>query len=277
MPGKKLNLIKQKISNIIKNKTINNSDKIECFDIDVSLPGIGINIGNKHVITKTINDIEFYFSNLGFNIISGYEIDSIFYNFDALNMSKTHPSRDEKETFYINENYLLRTHTSNMQIHIMKKQKPPLKFISYGKVYRRDSDISHTPMFHQVEGFVINKNISLGNLKYLLIDFLKFFFKKNIDINIRSSYFPFTEPSLEIDIKCMNCLGKGCQTCKYSGWIEILGCGLIHPNVLRNCSINNIYKGLAFGMGIERLSMIKYNINDLRLYFENDIDFLKQF
>lgn len=193
-------------------------------------------------------------------------------------MPETHPSRNMHDTFYITDKLLLRTHTSNMQIHIMEKQKPPFKILSCGKVYRRDSDISHTPMFHQVEGFVVDDNISIANLKFILSKFLNFFFKDKITLRMRASYFPFTEPSMEIDIQCVNCLGRKCSICKHSGWVEVLGCGIIHPKVLENCNIDSkVYKGLAFGMGIERLSMIKYNIDDLRLFFENNIDFLKQF
>ena len=277
--GKKINNIKKEMFQILLtvNKKFNKFKNIQ-NKIDLTLPDIGIKIGTKHIITQSLNEIESFFSNLNFDIVNGHEIDTTYYNFQALNMSKFHPSRDMQETFYITDDILLRTHTSNMQIHIMEKQKPPFKIISYGKVFRRDSDVSHTPMFHQVEGFVVDKNISLANLKYLLMKFLKFFFNDELSIKMRSSYFPFTEPSIEIDIKCINCLGSLCAVCKYTGWIEVLGCGIIHPNVLKNCGINHrYYKGLAFGMGIERLSMIKYDINDLRLYFENNLDFLKQF
>ncbi|HFL8819451.1 MAG TPA: phenylalanine--tRNA ligase subunit alpha [Candidatus Azoamicus sp. OHIO2] len=246
--------------------------------LDITLPGYGFEFGVKHIISTTINEIDFFFTRLGFNIYNGYEIDSTYYNFEALNMPLSHPSRNLNETFYISDDILLRTHTSNMQVHIMQSSIPPLKIISHGKVYRKDYDASHTPMFHQVEAIVIDKNISIANLKYLLFEFLQFFFKKEIKINFRSSYFPFTEPSMELDIQCINCLGKKCTLCKYSGWIEILGCGMIHSNVLTNCNIDKKkYTGLAFGLGIERLTMIKYNITDIRLYFENNLEFLKQF
>lgn len=274
--GLLLNKIKNKVIDIINYKTKNNIKKSS--KIDISLPGYGSKIAKKHIINKTINDIEKYFISNGFKLITGKEIDDIYFNFDALNMPVNHPSRSINETFYIDNKNVLRTHTSNMQIHVMKNKKPPMKIISCGKVYRKDYDSSHTPMFHQIEGFIIDKNISIANLKYLLFNFLKFFFYKNIKINFRSSYFPFTEPSMEIDIECINCYGKKCSLCKYTGWIEVLGCGIIHNNVLQNCSINKeIYTGFAFGMGIERLTMIKYKINDIRLYFENNIDFLEQF
>ena len=189
-----------------------------------------------------------------------------------------HPARNIKDTFYINDYILLRTHTSNMQIHLMKKLVPPIKVLSYGKVYRRDYDITHTPMFHQIEGLVVDVNISLGNLKFIILEFFKFFFNEPIDIKFRSSYFPFTEPSFEVDIKCVHCLGSKCYFCKNSGWLEVLGCGVVHPFILKECKINsNIYTGIAFGLGVERLTMIKHKINDIKLFFENNLDFLKQF
>lgn len=272
-----LNNIKIEITREIKNKHELILIPKTKIDFDATLPSYKTNIASQHIITKTINEIEMFFMTLGFNIYDGLELDSLYYNFDALNMPLTHPSRSMHETFYINNDVVLRTHTSNMQIHIMETNKPPLKIISYGKVYRKDYDASHTPMFHQIEGMIIDKNISLANLKHLLFNFLNFFFNTNVKINLRASYFPFTEPSMEIDIQCINCNGEKCYLCKNSGWIEILGCGMIHPNVLSKCNINNNYRGLAFGMGLERLSMIKYNIPDIRLYFENNIDFLKQF
>ncbi len=276
---KDLNFIKNDIQKKIDLYNNNDNDTyLKYKNFDITLPPIGNQLGSQHIISKTINDIKFFFLNMGFKISDGYEIDTSYYNFEALNMPLLHPSRNLNETFYISNNVLLRTHTSNMQIHLMQQIKPPLKFISYGKVYRRDLDASHTPMFHQLEGFIIDKNISISNLKYLISNFLTFFFKKKVDIKFRSSYFPFTEPSMEIDIKCIKCNGLKCSLCKYSGWIEVLGCGLVHSNVLTNCGINNnIYSGLAFGMGIERLSMIKYRIDDIRLYFDNNINFLNQF
>lgn len=246
-------------------------------DLDLTLPGLGFKFGSFHLINKTIKEIEKYFFHFGFNIVNGIEIDTVFYNFDALNIQLDHPSRSEKDTFYINNDLLLRTHTSNMQIHVMKKFKPPLKVLSYGKVYRRDYDLTHTPMFHQIEGFVVDKNISLANLKFLLTNFLNYFFDKNIKSRIRPSYFPFTDPSLEIDIECIKCFGKKCSVCKFSGWIEVLGCGIIHKKVLSNSNYGSSFSGLAFGMGVERLTMIKYCIDDLRMFFDNNIEFLSQF
>lgn len=258
-----------------KSKEIKNLKKKKYFDI--TLPFFNIKNGKEHVINKNITILENYFRSLNFECISGYEIDSINNNFDSLNMDEDHPSRSLTETFYLNNKILLRTHTSNMQIHYMKKHIPPFRVISYGKVFRRDSDISHTPMFHQLEGFFVDKNISISNLKFFLKKFLNFYFERDIKYRLRPSYFPFTEPSLEVDINCINCLGKLCSLCKYSGWIEILGCGIINPIVLKKCNINNKFTGFAFGLGIERLAIIKHKINDIRLLYENNIDFLDQF
>lgn len=277
--GFKLNEIKTIIENkvIEKEKTFK-SDKIIFKNIDITLPGINENFASEHIITTTIKEIEFFFLNYGFEVLNSKEIEIEYYNFDALNIHKEHPSRSENETFYLNKKKLLRTHTSNMQIHAMEERNIPMKAISYGKVFRKDSDASHTPMFHQMEGFIIDKNISISHLKFIISQFLNFFFEKNVKINMRSSYFPFTEPSMEVDIECIECSGKKCNLCKHTGWIEVLGCGMIHPTVFKNCNINNnLYSGLAFGLGIERLSMIKYKINDIRCFFENNLEFLNQF
>lgn len=277
--GFKINEIKNKIIDEIKKKENDiKIKKISTKNIDITLPGINETFAQQHVITKTIQEIEYFFLSCGFEVLKTNEIEKKYYNFDALNITKEHPSRSEKETFYIKNDLLLRTHTSNMQIHAMKKKSLPIKAISYGKVFRRDSDASHTPMFHQLEGFIIDKNLSINNLKFIITKFLNYFFEKNMKIKMRSSYFPFTEPSMEVDIECIACHGKKCSLCKHTGWIEILGCGMIHPKVLNNCNIDaTLYNGLAFGLGIERLSMIKYKINDIRLFFENNIEFLKQF
>ncbi|HIH2763540.1 MAG TPA: phenylalanine--tRNA ligase subunit alpha [Candidatus Azoamicus sp.] len=276
--GYKINEIKNKITEYIIEKE--NNLNIKCNisrNIDITLPGINEPLGSEHIITKTIKEIEFFFKTSGFEVLNSKEIDTLYFNFDALNISKQHPSRSEKETFYLKKNIVLRTHTSNMQIHAMKKKKIPIKAISHGKVFRKDSDASHTPMFHQLEGFIIDKNMSIGHLKFIISNFLNFFFEKKMKINMRSSFFPFTEPSMEVDIECISCFGKKCNLCKHTGWIEVLGCGMIHPKVLKNCNIDSLYNGLAFGLGIERLSMIKYNINDIRCFFENNLEFLNQF
>ncbi|HIH2763219.1 MAG TPA: phenylalanine--tRNA ligase subunit alpha [Candidatus Azoamicus sp.] len=277
--GFKINDIKNTLNENITNKekSLTIEKKIHKH-VDITLPGLNEPVASEHIITKTIKEIEYFFLAYGFEVLNSKEIEKEYYNFDALNINKEHPSRSINETFYLKKNILLRTHTSNMQIHAMEKKKIPIKAISYGKVFRRDSDASHTPMFHQMEGFIIDKNISINNLKFIISRFLNFFFEKNMKINMRSSYFPFTEPSMEVDIECISCFGKKCNLCKHTGWIEVLGCGMIHPKVLENCNINTqLYTGLAFGLGVERLSMIKYKISDIRCFFENNLEFLNQF
>ncbi len=278
--GIKINKIKERIIFIInkeRNKFNNNNNNSSKYN-DISLPGIGIKNGNLHILSIVIDEVESYFKNLGFDVIDGLEIDNEYYNFDSLNIKKDHPSRNMNDTFYITNDILLRTHTSNMQIHFMENNIPPIKIISSGKVYRKDSDSTHSPMFHQIEGLLIDKNTSIIDLKNVLINFLIYFFNKNLKYRFRSSYFPFTEPSMEVDIECIICNGNKCNLCNNTGFIEVLGCGMVHPNVLNNCSIDSKnYKGFAFGIGIERIAMIKYNIDDIKLYFENNLDFLKQF
>lgn len=275
---KKINFLKEKIFNLINEKKNEINAKEFYLDADITIPKQYYKCGSTHIINNIITDVVNFFSNFGFKYKIGLEIDNVYNNFDALNMPLDHPSRHLQDTFYLNDFFLLRTHTSNMQIHLMKNEIPPMRYLSCGKVYRRDYDLSHTPMFHQIEGFIIGSNVSLSNLKFILIEFLNFFFKELIVAKFRSSYFPFTEPSFEVDIKCFYCSGNGCSICKNSGWIEILGCGLIHPNILTGCNIDpNIYNGFAFGIGVERLAMIKYKINDIKLFFENNIEFLNQF
>jgi len=245
--------------------------------VDITLPGRGINLGSLHPITKTINNIADIFIKLGFIQIYGPEIEDQYNNFDFLNISENHPARKNQDTFYIKNIGLLRTHTSSVQLKAMKKNIPPFKFLSIGKVFRNDNDVTHSPVFHQAEGIIVNNNINFANLKNIIIDFLYSFFKKKMKIRFRSSYFPFTEPSVEVDIKCVNCKTK-CNICNNTKWVEILGCGMIHPDILKNCNIDNKkYRGIAFGIGVDRLSMLKYEIQDIRLNFENDINFLKQF
>ncbi len=275
---KKINSIKEDILNLINEKKKDINSKEFNLNIDITIPKQYYKCGSTHIINTIINNIMSFFSVFGFKSKIGVEIDNSYNNFDALNMPLDHPSRQLQDTFYLNDFFLLRTHTSNMQIHLMKSKIPPMRYLSCGKVYRRDYDLSHTPMFHQIEGFIIESNVSLSNLKFILIEFLNFFFNDSVIAKFRSSYFPFTEPSFEVDIKCFYCSGNGCSICKNSGWIEILGCGLIHPNVLIECNIDpNIYNGFAFGIGVERLAMIKYKINDIKLFFENNIEFLNQF
>ena len=246
--------------------------------IDVTLPGRGQQKGGLHPITQTLQRIQGLLTQVGFKVEEGPEIEDDFHNFEALNMPPYHPARAMHDTFYIDEHTLLRTHTSPVQIRVMKTQKPPLRIIAPGRVYRRDSDLTHTPMFHQVEGLVVDTDVSLADLKGFLDDFLKRFFEQDLAIRFRASYFPFTEPSAEVDIQCVACSGSGCRVCKHSGWLEILGCGMVHPNVFKQVNIDNEqYTGFAFGMGVERLAMLRYGVNDIRLFFENDWRFLQQF
>ncbi|MDP1559341.1 MAG: phenylalanine--tRNA ligase subunit alpha [Nitrosomonas sp.] len=247
--------------------------------LDVTLPAKGIGVGGLHPITHTLIRIESLFSSIGFAVASGPEIETDFYNFTALNIPENHPARAMHDTFYVDNNYLLRTHTSPVQIHYMQDNEPPLKLIAPGRVYRCDSDVTHTPMFHQVEGLWIDENANFSALKGVLADFMAHFFERDdLPVRFRPSFFPFTEPSAEMDIGCVICNGKGCRVCSHTGWLEVLGCGMVHPNVLKHVSIDSEkYIGFAFGMGVERLTMLKYGVNDLRLFFENDLRFLKQF
>ncbi|QCI22012.1 phenylalanine--tRNA ligase subunit alpha [Buchnera aphidicola] len=267
-----INTIKKEIMiNINKQYEILNNillnQRIEKEKIDISLPGRRVKNGSLHPITYTINYIKNFFSRIGFQSISSPEIEDEYHNFDALNIPKNHPARDSHDTFWFDKNRLLRTQTSSMQIRIMKKEKPPIRFIFPGKVYRNDYDHTHTPMFHQIEGLIIEKNINFSNLKWIIYSFLYDFFGNQISIQFRPSYFPFTTPSAEVDI--INSRGKS---------LEVLGCGMVHPKILNNANINsNIYSACAFGLGIERITMLRYEISDIRYFFENDIKFLEQF
>lgn len=246
--------------------------------IDVTLPGRGQEPGSLHPVTRTRLRIERIFSQAGFQVVSGPEVEDDFHNFEALNIPKNHPARAMHDTFYFGDGRLLRTHTSPVQIRTMMSQKPPLAIIAPGRVYRIDSDMTHTPMFHQVEGMVIGESISFANLKAMLHTFVERFFERPLGVRLRPSYFPFTEPSAEADIECVFCNGKGCRVCKHTGWLEILGCGMIHPKVLESAGYDSEqWQGYAFGMGIDRLTMLRYNVDDLRLLFENDLQMLKQF
>ncbi len=246
--------------------------------IDVTLPGRGQRSGGLHPVTRTLRRIERLFANAGFAVEEGPEIEDDFHNFEALNIPAHHPARAMHDTFYFNEHLLLRTHTSPVQIRVMQDAEPPLKVIAPGRVYRCDSDLTHTPMFHQVEGFLVDEQASFADLKGVLHDFLSRFFERELDLRFRPSYFPFTEPSAEVDIQCVMCNGDGCRVCGHTGWLEVLGCGMIHPEVFRHVGIDSErYTGYAFGMGVERLAMLRYGVNDLRLFFENDLRFLRQF
>ena len=246
--------------------------------IDVTLPGRGQETGSLHPVTRTRLRIERIFAQAGFQVASGPEVEDDFHNFEALNIPKNHPARAMHDTFYFPDGRLLRTHTSPVQIRSMRAQRPPLALIAPGRVYRVDSDMTHSPMFHQVEGMAVGESVSFANLKAMLHTFVERFFERPLGMRLRPSYFPFTEPSAECDIECVFCSGKGCRVCKQTGWLEILGCGMIHPNVLRATGIDpERWQGYAFGMGIDRLAMLRYGVDDLRLFFENDLQFLKQF
>lgn len=254
------------------------SRSLEAEQLDVTLPGRGMERGGFHPITKTLGRIEQWFLQLGFSIEEGPEIEDDFHNFEALNIPSHHPARAMHDTFYFPDGRLLRTHTSPVQIRAMRGQKPPFRLIAPGRVYRCDSDVTHTPMFHQVEGLYVDEGVHFGHLKGMLEQFLQNFFEETLATRFRPSYFPFTEPSAEVDIQCMACHGSGCRICSQTGWIEVLGCGMVHPIVLENCQVDSErYTGFAFGMGVERLAMLRYGVNDLRLFFENDLQFLEQF
>jgi phenylalanyl-tRNA synthetase alpha chain len=246
--------------------------------IDVTLPGRGQEIGSLHPVTRTRLRVERIFAQAGFEVAAGPEVEDDFHNFEALNIPRNHPARAMHDTFYFPDGRLLRTHTSPVQIRAMRAQRPPLALIAPGRVYRVDSDMTHSPMFHQVEGMVVGESISFANLKAMLHTFVERFFERPLAMRLRPSYFPFTEPSAEADIECVFCQGKGCRVCKQTGWLEILGCGMIHPNVLAAAGIDSEqWQGYAFGMGLDRLTMLRYGVDDLRLFFENDLQFLKQF
>jgi len=246
--------------------------------IDVTLPGRSSFVGTRHPITLVTEEICEIFSALGFGVEEGPEVEKDFYNFEALNMPKDHPARDMQDTFYISDDVVLRTHTSPVQIRTMLRQAPPVRVIAPGTVYRRDSDITHSPMFHQIEGFLVDRHVTFGDLKGILTAFVTQMFGRNVGVRFRPSFFPFTEPSAEVDIQCVICGGRGCRVCKNSGWLEILGSGMIDPEVFRSVNYDSqVYSGFAFGMGLERIAMLKYGVNDLRLFFENDLRFLRQF
>jgi len=253
--------------------------KLASERIDVTLAGRGQSTGGLHPVTRTMQRIEELFSQLGFAVEQGPEIEDDYHNFEALNIPAHHPARAMHDTFYFDAQTLLRTHTSPVQVRHMQSDKPPLRIIAPGRVYRCDSDLTHSPMFHQVEGLLVDRDISFSDLMGTLADFLKHFFEdENLQTRFRPSYFPFTEPSSEVDIQCVMCGGEGCRVCGHTGWLEILGCGMVHPNVFKAVGIDNEeYTGYAFGMGVERLAMLRYGVNDLRLFFENDLKFLQQF
>ncbi|MCD6129858.1 MAG: phenylalanine--tRNA ligase subunit alpha [Deltaproteobacteria bacterium] len=281
--GEMINRLKKEAEKIFSQKNEGIRKEIENLSLereklDVSLPGRRYAKGSLHPLNIVLREIEGIFEGLNFSIEEGPEIEYELYNFDMLNMPKEHPARDMHDTFYIDEDILLRTHTSPVQIRVLREKVPPLMFISPGKVYRRDADVSHSPMFHQVEGMIVDRKVSFSHLKGIMTVFLKEFFGEETKLRFRPSYFPFTEPSAEVDIECIICKGDGCRLCSYTGFLEILGCGVVHPNVFKAAGYDpKIWKGLAFGMGVERMAMLKYGIDDIRLLFENDYRFLKNF
>jgi phenylalanyl-tRNA synthetase alpha chain len=281
--GKSVNLAKQEVTALVEQRGKALAEAameaaLKAETVDVTLPGRSSEVGGLHPVTRTLQRIERYFRNIGFDVAEGPEIVDSHHYFTALNIPETHPARAMHDTFYFDADKLLRTHTSPVQIRVMEEQQPPLRLIAPGRVYRCDSDLTHTPMFHQVEGLMVDQNISFTDLKGVLSDFLQAFFEKPLKVRFRPSYFPFTEPSAEADIECVICGGEGCRVCSHTGWIEILGCGMVHPNVFEHVNIDSEkYLGFAFGLGVERMAMLRYGVNDLRLFFDNDLRFLKQF
>jgi phenylalanyl-tRNA synthetase alpha chain len=246
--------------------------------VDVTLPGRGLRQGGLHPVTRTLERLETLFVRMGFTIADGPEIEDDYHNFEALNIPPNHPSRAMHDTFYFDAHRLLRTHTSPVQIRHMEAHRPPLRVIAAGRVFRCDSDVTHTPMFHQIEGLLVDEAVSFADLKGVLAEFLEQFFETSLKLRLRPSYFPFTEPSAEVDISCVMCGAKGCRVCKQTGWLEVLGCGMVHPEVFRHVGIDSErWSGFAFGLGVERLAMLRYGVNDLRLFYENDLRFLQQF
>lgn len=283
LAGQAINKAKQALQGLIEQRkaTLEQqalAERLSSERVDVTLPGRGLGQGGLHPVSRTLARIEELFSRAGFAIEEGPEIEDDYHNFEALNIPAHHPARAMHDTFYFDTHLLLRTHTSPVQIRTMENAGPPLKIIAPGRVYRCDSDLTHTPMFHQVEGLLVDEDVSFADLKGVLYDFLQNFFERDLKIRFRPSYFPFTEPSAEADIECVMCGGEGCRVCSHTGWLEVLGCGMVHPEVFRHVGIDSEkYTGYAFGMGVERLTMLRYGINDLRLFFENDLRFLKQF
>ena len=278
--GMKANQVKAHIALLLQSaeQKISDQDATDTEGIDVSAPGRPMVIGSLHPITRMTTEICDTFIRLGFEVVEGPEIEKDYYNFEALNFPNDHPARDMQDTFFVSSDIVLRTHTSPMQVRVMEKHEPPLRVIAPGKVYRCDSDITHTPMFHQVEGMLVDENASFGDLKGILTNFIHQIFDDQISLRFRPSFFPFTEPSAEVDIVCVICRGKGCRVCKQSGWLEVLGSGMVHPAVFENVGYDSSrYTGFAFGIGVERIAMLKYQVDDIRKYFENDFRFLRQF
>ena len=282
--GQQVNALRQEIEAALAAKEAELQEKekqarLEKEALDVSIPGKPVKVGNVHPLSSTLEKIITIFTGLGFSVVEGPEVELDHYNFELLNLPKNHPARDAQDTFYFNENILLRTHTSPVQARTMLSQKPPIRIICPGRVYRSDAvDATHSPIFHQIEGLVVDKGITFSDLKGTLEMFIKKLYGEGTRVRFRPHHFPYTEPSAEMDMSCFKCGGKGCSMCKGEGWIEILGCGMVHPKVLENCGIDpEVYSGFAFGVGLERIVMMRYGIDDMRLLYENDLRFLKQF
>jgi phenylalanyl-tRNA synthetase alpha chain len=278
--GKKANQAKERITIMLKDaeRLLEEKGSHDIDSIDVSSPGRPLVLGTLHPITHMTDEICDTFTRLGFEVVEGPEVEKDYYNFEALNFPKDHPARDMQDTFFVSSDIVLRTHTSPMQVRVMEKHRPPLRIIAPGKVYRCDSDLTHTPMFHQVEGMLVDENVSFGDLKGILTAFIHQIFDEEISLRFRPSFFPFTEPSAEVDILCVICRGKGCRVCSQTGWLEVLGSGMVHPAVFENVGYDaSKYRGFAFGIGVERIAMLKYQVDDIRKYFENDLRFLRQF
>ena len=281
--GAKINVVKQELQELIGARrsalaAAAVEARLAAETIDVTLPGRSCTAGGIHPVTRTLERMEDFFIAIGFEVVEGPEIEDDYHNFEALNIPAHHPARAMHDTFYVDEHTVLRTHTSPVQVRVMESQQPPLKIICPGRVYRCDSDLTHTPMFHQVEGLLIDEHSSFADLKGVIEAFLREFFEKELEVRFRPSYFPFTEPSAEVDIQCVNCGGSGCRVCSQTRWLEVMGCGMVHPKVFEHSGIDTErYSGFAFGMGVERLAMLRYGVNDLRLFFDNDLRFLEQF
>ncbi|MEE4110746.1 MAG: phenylalanine--tRNA ligase subunit alpha [Halieaceae bacterium] len=281
--GAQINVVKQELQGLIGERraaleaaAVN--ERLAREALDVTLPGRAPGCGHLHPVTRTIERIEDFFAAAGFSVADGPEVEADYYNFEALNFPPHHPARAEHDTFFVDDTTVLRTHTSPVQVRVMESSEPPLRIICPGRVYRCDSDLTHTPMFHQVEGLLVDEQSSLADLKGLIEEFLRVFFERDLGVRFRPSYFPFVEPGAEVDMQCVHCGGEGCRVCSHTGWLEVMGCGMVHPRVFEMAGIDpERYSGFAFGMGVERLAMLRYGVNDLRLFFENDLRFLGQF
>lgn len=281
--GAKINVVRDAVAEAIEAQKgalerAEEADTLAREAIDITRPGRAVEPGGLHPVTRTLDRLNALFASLGYTVATGPEIEDDWHNFEALNIPSHHPARAMHDTFYFDDGRVLRTHTSPVQIRTMMTEEPPIRIVAPGRVYRCDHDLTHTPMFHQIEGLVVDRDISFSDLKGTIVTFLNRFFEADLDVRFRPSYFPFTEPSAEVDVQCVMCEGQGCRVCKQTGWLEVMGCGMVHPKVFEKTGVDtSSYTGFAFGMGVERLAMLRYGIGDLRLFFENDLQFLNQF